>query len=41
MAVGLGMNAIGVAFMLRLVFSEGRRVRLAIAGATPEPEVGQ
>jgi len=41
MAVGLGMNTIGVAFMLRLVFSEGRRVRLAIAGAAPEPEVGQ
>ena len=40
MAVGLGMNAIGVAFMLRLIFSEGRRVRLAIAGAAPEPEVG-
>ncbi len=43
MAVGLGMNAIGVAFMLRLVFSEGRRVRLAIAGAAPRRvgEVGQ
>ena len=41
MAVGLGMNAIGVAFMLRLVFSEGRRVQLAIAVAAPEPEVGQ
>ena len=41
MAVGLGMNAIGVAFMLRLIFSEGRRVRLAIAGAAPEPEVGR
>lgn len=41
MAVGLGMNTIGVAFMLRLVFSEGRRLRLAIAGAAPEPEMGQ
>ena len=41
MAVGLGMNAIGVAIMLRLVFYEGRRVRLAISGAAPEPEVGQ
>ena len=41
MAVGLGMNAIGVAFMLRLVLREGRRVRLAIAGASPEPEAGQ
>jgi len=40
MAVGLGMNAIGVAFMLRLLFTEGRRLRLAIAGAAPEPEVG-
>jgi hypothetical protein len=41
MAVGLGMNAIGVAFMLRLLRSEGRRVQLVIAGAVPEPEVGQ
>ena len=40
MTVGLGMNAIGVAFMLRLIFSEGRRVRLAI-GAALEPEVGR
>ena len=41
MAAGLTMNAIGVAFMLRLLLHEGRRVRLAIAGAAPEPEVGQ
>ena len=41
MAVGLGMNTIGVAFMLRLLFSEGRRVQLAIAGSAPEPKVGQ
>ena len=41
MAVGLGMNAVGVAFMLRLVLREGRLMRLAIAGAAPEPEVGQ
>ena len=41
MAIGLGMNAIGVAFMLRLLLREGARVRLAIAGAAPEPEVGQ
>jgi len=41
MTVGLGMNAIGVAFMLRLVLHEGRRLRLAIAGAVQEPEVGQ
>ena len=41
MAIGLGMNAIGVGVMLRLVFNEGRRVRLAIAGAAPEPGVGQ
>jgi hypothetical protein len=40
MAVGLGMNAIGVAFMLRLLFSEGRRVRLALAGMAVEPEAG-
>jgi len=41
MAIGLGMNAIGVAFMLRLVLLEGRRLRLATAGAALEPEVGQ
>jgi len=41
MSIGLGMNAIGVAFMLRLVLLEGRRLRLATAGAALEPEVGQ
>jgi hypothetical protein len=41
MAVGLGMNAIGVAFMLRLLLSEGRRVRLALAGMAVEPEAGR
>ena len=40
MAIGLGMNTIGVAFMLRLVLHEGRRLRLQVAAAALEPEVG-